>query len=181
MFKKFDFILVFVIGLGTLSFGVFQYNSSRLLTYLAVIPVLSAPYLVSKSKFKLGNKELCYYYLFVLLAYFLGCVVNLYKYIWWYDSFVHFISGIFSFGVGLYLVRRMHNVGINKWFLVFFCLCFVMFIAGIWEFFEFGVDNLLAMNLQHNKDTGVVDSMIDMLSAFVGGILSFISYLRWKR
>ena len=181
MFKKFHFILVFIIDLGTLYFGLFQYNSSKLLTYLAVIPVLGVPYLISRFKFKLNNKELCYYYLFVLLAYFLGCVVNLYKYIWWYDIFVHFISGIFSFGVGLYLVSRMNNVKINKWFLVFFCLCFVMFIAGLWELFEFWIDNLLGMNLQHNKDTGVVDSMIDMMSAFVGGILYFVSYLKWKK
>lgn len=181
MKKKFCFGFVVLMVIGTLYFGIFQYDSSRILTYLAVIPVLGAPVLVWKTKFCLGDKELCCYYLFVFLAYFLGCVVNLYQYIWWYDSLVHFFSGIFSFGVGLFLVDKLEKVQVDAGFLLFFCLCFVMFVAGIWELFEFGADSLLKMNLQHAKETGVGDSMIDMISALCGGFFSIGVYVKAKK
>ena len=48
--------------------------------------------------------------------------------------------------------------------------------AGLWEIIEYSVDLITASNLQHNKDTGVVDTMEDMIACFVGGILSSIFY-----
>lgn len=167
--------------IGTLYFAVFQYDSSRVLTYLAIVPVLGAPMLLRRTKYELGTKELFYYYCFVFLAYFLGSVVNLYNVVWWFDIFTHFLSGIFTFGVGIFLLSKMGILKENKVFSIFVGLCFVMFIASLWELFEFGADQLLGMDLQHNIDTGVHDSMIDMFVAFVGGILSSVGYLGLKK
>lgn len=167
--------------IGTLYFAVFQYDSSRVLTYLAIVPVLGAPMLLRRTKYELGTKELFYYYCFVFLAYFLGSVVNLYNVVWWFDIFTHFLSGIFTFGVGIFLLSKMGILKENKVFSIFVGLCFVMFIASLWELFEFGADQLLGMDLPHNIDTGVHDSMIDMFVAFVGGVLSSVGYLGLKK
>ena len=170
--KKFNLGLVIGMIIGTLYYAIFQYDSERLLTYLAVIPVVGAPLLLNKTKFKLNEQEMCCYYVFVFMAYFLGCVVNLYNMTWWYDKFVHFISGIFTFMVGLIILDKFNVDKDNFCFKMFFSIGVVALIALLWELFEFGVDSLLGMNLQHNKDTGVNDTMVDMLVAFSGGILS---------
>jgi len=179
--KRINWLLVVSIIIGTLYYGIFRYNSDRILTYLSVIPVLGAPLLLVKSKFKLGISELFGYYLFVFMAYFLGCVVNLYNTTDWYDVFVHFCSGIFTFFVGLFIFNRINVCEGNLLFKMFFSFLMVMSIASLWELFEFGADNLLGMNLQHNKDTGVMDTMMDMLAAFGGAVVSIVGYYLVKK
>lgn len=174
--RRINWFLVFDMIIGTLYFVIFQYDDSRLLTYLAVILVLVAPLLLKKTKYKLGDLELFCYYLFLFFADFLGCVVNLYNEISWYDLFMHGVSGIFTFGVAFFLLNRLSIQGRTFWFDVFFAICFVMFVAGIWELFEYGADCFLSMDLQHHIDTGVVDTMEDMLAALIGGVGAFFGY-----
>ena len=50
-------------------------------------------------------------------------------------------------------------------------------IASLWEFLEFGADTFLGMNVQHSIETGVRDTMEDMLIAFLGSLIVSISYL----
>lgn len=167
--------------LGTGYFSVFQYDSSRILTYLAVIPVLGMPLLLKKTKYKLNDKEMFCYYLFVFMADFLGCVVNLYNIIWWYDIVIHFCSGIFTFLIGLFLLDKFNIKENNIKFRLLFCFCIVITVAGLWELFEFLSDVILGMDLQHNIDTGVNDTMTDMLAAFGGGMISMFFYRFLKR
>lgn len=179
--KKMNLLMIVSMIIGTLYYLVFKFNSDRILTYLAIIPVIIAPLVLVKSKFKLGGKELCSYYIFVFMAYFIGCVVNLYNTTNWYDVFVHFCSGIFSFFAGLFIIDRLDIGKVNLLYRVFFSFLVVMSVASLWELFEFGADSLLGMNLQHSSDTGVMDTMIDILVAFIGGILSSFSYYIVKK
>lgn len=167
--------------IGTLYFVVFEYDHSRILTYIAVIPVIFIPFYLKKGKGFIDDKELLYYNLFVFLADFLGCVVNLYNQIWWYDLFIHFLSGIYTFIIAFYLLNKMNIKKNSIWFDLLFGICFVMFIASVWEFFEFGVDYFLGMNLQHQIDSGVVDTMEDMIVAFLGGMVASVVVLIRKK
>lgn len=175
--KKLNLLLVLVMIIGTLGCCVFYYDSSRLTTYLLVIPVLVGPMLLNKTRFKLSSVELFWYYLFVFFADFLGCVVNLYNTVSWYDTVVHFSSGIFSFFVGLFLLDRLDKKVSNIFTKAIFGIGIVCLIAVVWEIFEFGSDVLLELDLQHNSDTGVVDTMVDMISALGGGMIGAGYYL----
>ena len=64
---------------------------------------------------------------------------------------------------------------------MFFGIVFVCFVALIWELCEFGADCLLNMDLQHNLDTGVVDTMEDMMAAFLGGISCLVVSIIYKK
>lgn len=176
MIKKINLTLILVMLIGTLYFVLFSYDGSRLLTYLAVVPVLAAPCIFCKIKYRLRDFELLIYYIFIFLADFLGCVVNLYNLVGWYDLFTHFLSGIFTFWIGIFILDKIQFRGKNILFELFFSISVVMLVASVWEFFEFGADILLDMDLQHHMDTGVVDTMTDMLVAFLGGILSIGGY-----
>ena len=88
--KKVNLLLVTSMIIGTLYYVIFKFDSDRILTYLAIIPLILFPLVIVKSRFKLRTKELFYYYLFIILSYFLGSVVNWYNTTDWYDVLVHF-------------------------------------------------------------------------------------------
>ena len=67
----------------------------------------------------------------------------------------------------------------NRLFNFIFCVFFAAGAACIWEIAEFSIDQLTASNLQHNLDTGVVDTMEDMICGTVGGII-FSTYMLLK-
>lgn len=50
--------------------------------------------------------------------------------------------------------------------------------ALVWEILEFSGDILLNSNFQHSIDTGVVDTMGDMIAALFGGLISYLIYLK---
>lgn len=175
--KKLNVLLLMVMIIGTLGCLLFWYDSSRLLTYLLVIPVLMVPIFLKKTRFKLSSSDLFWYYLFIFFSEFLGCVVNLYNTVSWYDTVVHFSSGIFTFLVGLFIFNRINKRDNNVWIKTIFGISIVCLISVMWEIFEFGSDVILGLNLQHSSDTGVVDTMIDMIAAFGGGMVSGFYYL----
>ena len=53
--------------------------------------------------------------------------------------------------------------------------------ACIWEIFEFSIDNLFNMNLQHNIDTGVIDTMKDIIACTTGAFISGLSYYFYRK
>ena len=181
MYKRLTKLFIIIMNLGTILVATLEFtkgNFSRFLTFIAIFPVLLLPYVINKTKFKLDVQEMFLYYAFIFLADFLGCVVNLYNTLSWYDLFVHFLSGIFTFILGLMILKRVGNDDKkNKVINTIFALGVVSLIAVLWEIFEFGADNILKTNLQHNLDTGVKDTMGDMIVATLGGIVGMFFYL----
>ena len=109
------------------------------------------------------------YNLFMFFADFLGCVVGLYNKTTYYDVVMHFVSGFSTALLGMvlynYLAKKEKDNKILKYtYIVGFCMA----IAAFWEIFEFFGDNTLGMNLQHSIDTGVRDTMEDIICAVMG-------------
>lgn len=165
-------LLMIVIFIGTLICALFFYQADRLFSYIAVIPVLVVPFIFEKSTFRLDNMDKAIYYLFILFAYYLGCIINLYNITWWYDIVIHFISGIVSGYLGYYVLKRMGLYQKDKKLFNFlFCFAFSLMIAGLWEIGEFSMDIVSGSNLQHSLETGVTDTMEDVICGTLGGML----------
>ena len=64
----------------------------------------------------------------------------------------------------------------NFLFYIFFCVCFSALIAILWEMFEFIGDSLFNLNVQHSLDTGVTDTMQDIILAMIASSFSAIFY-----
>lgn len=176
MYKLLNKILLIIMNIGTIIVAILNFtnnNYSRVMTFVAIFPLLLIPFIINKTKLKLSDKEIFLYYLFILLADFIGCVCNLYNNVSWYDIFVHFLSGMFTFVLATIIYRMISNDN-NKLLKILFCLGIVALIAIAWEVFEFSIDSLAHTNLQHNQDTGVIDTMQDMIVATLGGIISSI-------
>lgn len=152
----------------------------RIFTCLAIYLVIYLPRLLENTKYKLNYNYKLVYTVFVFLAHFLGSIINLYQYIWWFDLFAHFISGILTLVVGKFILEEIEKTKITSKLIHFIYLIgFVAFVAVIWEIIEYSGDVIFNMNLQHNLETGVVDTMEDMIIAMTGGLLSYC-YLYMK-
>ena len=177
---NYSLVLIMLIGntyllIRDLSTG----NHTRITTYIALYPLLLVPVGFKKLiQFKISVELEVVYYIFLFLAQFLGSGVNLYKYISWFDTFTHFLSGILTCFVALILLYLFKQSPKKKIiFNVTYILGIVFLVAGVWELFEFGMDQLTGSNLQHWIETGVEDTMCDILAAFSGSIIFLIVYL----
>lgn len=117
------------------------------------------------------------FYIFIFLAQFLGSGINLYDKIYWYDDFTHLLSGIFSCLIAI-AILKIFKKSISKdiTFNIIFIFGIVFTIAGCWELIEFAIDQVIGSNMQHSIDTGVSDTMFDILSALVGSLIFNIAY-----
>ncbi|MCI5732849.1 MAG: hypothetical protein MR296_02285 [Tenericutes bacterium] len=180
--KKLNNVLIFLCSLAAVCFCIRDLNVGsydRILGDVTVPFVLLIPRIMGKIfKIKITSAMELVYVLFIILAQFLGSVVNLYNKIWWYDLFAHFLSGILTSVLSLVVLNwfGVYNRK-NKWFNFLFIISFTLMIASIWEFMEFGTDTFFGMNVQHSIETGVRDTMEDMLVAFLGSLIVSISYL----
>lgn len=146
---------------------------------LTIIFTVTAPYIVKKLfKIDLGEGFTFFWVIFIFMAHYLGVIASLYSDWAGFDKITHTISGVITAYVAFYLLSR--NKIKNKWFGVLFIISFSWLCAGMWETFEFTCDKLFDGNAQH-AETGVDDTMGDMLVAFAGSIIFSIWYLFQNR
>ena len=182
--KKLNICLIFTMILGSLLIAansILNGNLNRLIPKTLILPIILIPTIFKNTKFELNDFNLFIFYIFIFISHFLGSIVNLYKYIWWYDIFAHGISGIFSYMVSIFILKKLNMYNRNNILFNFlFSFGIVFMVAGSWEIMEFITDIVLHTNLQHNLDTGVIDTMEDIIIAIIGGIVAFVISLTKK-
>ena len=116
--------------------------------------------------------------LFVMFSSLLGSCFRFYDIINHYDDFLHLWSGIISTNIAYllikYFIKKEWIKDINKIFIVIFLFMFTMGIGSLWEVMEFSLDTLFGMNTQIG---GLKDTMIDIIDALVGGLVSIPYFL----
>lgn len=120
---------------------------------------------------------------FIFLCLFLGKMCDMYIIFSWWDSFLHFISGIII-GIGGILALRIllpEEVFFKLSVLVKTLNAFLFSVASsaLWEIWEFAGDQLFGFNSQLNSLT---DTMIDICACTLGGIIiSILIYRFYKK
>ena len=184
LIKIINYILLIIMCVGSFFLMIYRVSQGilgRVPTDIAIYFVLLIP-VILKRFIKIGEKDKLEFYIFIFIAEFLGCIVNLFKYISWFDTFSHFVSGIYFFIIGLKVLRIMNKYDEkNILFNLLFAIAISLSSARIWEIFEFSIDNLLNMNLQHNIDTGVIDTMKDIIACTTGAFISGLSYYFYRK
>lgn len=114
-------------------------------------------------------------YLFLLLV--LGCIFKLYEKIYFYDSIAHFIFGFAGSIIALYILKKSKKYDRKSLiFNIFYILILTLAASALWEIFEFINSIIFNLDVQHVKETGVNDTMEDIILAFLGSILFSIWY-----
>lgn len=147
-------ILIFFkdhVNIGTMIF--------RFVQYIAMLLVLLAPQLLKKW-FRI-NVPLGLYIIIALFAFnalVLGDALNFYgRYPWW-DSVLHFHSGIILSFVGLWLIylimeKNSKYIYLNKYFLSLFIIMFSLGMGALWEIGEYTCDGIFHTNSQQYMKT----------------------------
>lgn len=154
----------------------------NILLLLSYIPVIFIPrifnYIFKKSKIKITDDIEFAYLIFLILAFLFGSIMGGYSKIYWYDSFTHLLSGVFTAFMAPILLKWLNRY--NKKDIVFniiYIILVTLSIAVLWECTEFTIDKILGTDTQKVLTTGVNDTMKDMICALVGSILYSIYYL----
>ena len=115
---------------------------------------------------------------FAAIAQFGGTMLSLYDVFPAYDIILHFASGILLLFAGHYILERLtgRTAGLNlpRGLILFHCWLFSVAAAGVWEIFEFSVDQLLGFDSQLNS---LVDTMTDIIAGTCGAIIGI--FLLW--
>lgn len=136
-----------------------------------------------------------FYTLFVLGAMLFGEILRFYDRFAWWDTMLHFSSGILFSMIGylvfLSLNRKLEvRQQINPITTVLFSVCFAIAAGAVWEIFEFSCDSLLGINMQrwqtamspegwmalknasNLSNPGLIDTMKDVIVDVGGALLS---------
>lgn len=144
-------------------------------TAFTIILTILFPLLLENTKFKLSNQDKFIYYIFIFIAQFLGGILNFYKKISWFDVFTHFISGMIFCYIACFIMSKLEKRNNYQAFIYFlYSMGVVALSAVLWEIVEYIGDFVLGTNLQHNIETGVSDTMEDMIVALIGGFIAYI-------
>src|SRR5665647_1747147 len=105
----------------------------------------------------------------------------------YYDKIAPLVSGIsialIGF-LGVIFLDRYWRMNLTPLFIVFFTLTFGMALGGIWEIYEFAVDQVFGGSLAGPMQLGLADTMWDMIADLLGSVgvsLVGIVYFRYHR
>lgn len=113
---------------------------------------------------------------FIFLSLYLGSARDFYYHYWWWDVVLHacsgFLLGIIGF-LTLFLLNKTDRLppGVRPAFLCFFGVTFAVFLGVLWEIFEFTVDSLFPWINMQSRETGVIDTMLDLIVDLLGAIV----------
>lgn len=179
--KKINNIIILsmlIINTGCIGLTLLGKYNSNILVCLSLYLIVFIPKILRKASPKINDLIELIFLIFILFAQLLGSILHFYGIIYWYDSFMHYISGILtSFLAILLLVLFNKYDEKDKTFNIIFIISITLMVAGLWEIFEFAADNLLGGDAQRVLATGVTDTMKDIICALLGSILFSLSYL----
>lgn len=119
---------------------------------------------------------------FVFMSLFLGSAMDLYYQYWWWDIVLHgssgFILGIIGF-LFLFLLNQSDRIPkeTKPALVCFFAVTVAVFLGVVWEMFEFAVDQIWPEINMQSTETGVVDTMKDLIVNMTGA--SVVAVMGW--
>jgi hypothetical protein len=124
--------------------------------------------------------------LFVFATLFLGEVRDYYQRLWWWDAGLHTISGLLLGLLGfmfVYILNEDRHVDLHMRpsFVALFAFFFAVGLGGLWEIFEFAMDQYFGTNMQpatSGDPSGLTDTMQDLIVDTVGAAI--ISIAGWR-
>ena len=154
-FIVYTFMRLFVIVIAILQF--LNKNYEQVFFCLLTLSLMVIPSFIQATfKISMPSTLEIILLLFIFAAEILGEMGHYYLKISWWDTMLHTLSGFISAGIGFSLVNLLNDderleFSLSPLFLVIVAFCFSMTIGVVWEFFEFGLDQVLLVDSQ--KDT----------------------------
>ncbi len=172
---------------------------------LIMFALIFIPSFVNKiTKLKIPPVMEILYIIFCIGSIILGEIGEFYiKFDWW-DSLLHFSSGILLGVLGYVIINTFNKYSseqefkFSPLFVSFWCVCFALAIGAIWEMIEFGSDEFLGTNMQQFMGNGTLqtgtplvghdalrdtmkDLMLDFGGSLIPAVIGFFELRRHKK
>jgi len=179
LFNKLLFIVISILSIYIALFGNIEQTLYKKLIVFSIIPVMLIPNVIEKIfDFKIDNSIKTLYLIFIFFAHFLGTIVNLYYKIEIYDKIMHTFSGVMTGFLGFIILVKSKKYNYKSiWYNILYIIAITCMVAVMWEMFEFTSDRIFNKDAQRVIKTGVNDTMIDMIVAFLGSCMVSLLYL----
>jgi hypothetical protein len=165
-----------VLVIGLLLFLYFRNWENVFLTTLVILLTLVPAFLFRRYRVVIPPEFQLVAAAFVFLSLFMGSALDFYYRFWWWDLVLHtasgFLLGIIGF-VALFVLNQTDRVrpAMTPAFIAFFGVTFAVTLGVAWEIVEFAVDTVRpAINMQ-STETGVRDTMVDLIVDTIGAVI----------
>ena len=105
--------------------------------------------------------------LFVYGLVFLGDIKGFFDF-WWWDIFLNLIAATALGLIGLtvlFVLNKEERIDASPAIIAIFAFCFAFAAGGLWEIFEYGMDNLFNFNLQESSADTMKDLVVNSIGA----------------
>lgn len=128
---------------------------NALLCLISLILLLLPSIIEHKLDITLPNTLEIIIYLFIFSAEILGEINNFYGIIPYWDTILHTLNGFLCAAVGFSLVNLLNKtsnkINLSPLYLCIVAFCFSMTVGVLWEFFEYGSDKFLKLDMQKDN------------------------------
>lgn len=136
------------------------------------------------------------YFIFLYCAIYLGEIRRFYFVVPHWDTYLHTFSGGMLGAMGFSLVSILNDnekvpMTLSPFFIAMFSMCFALAAGAIWEIYEYTLDGLMGLNMQHYHlvdgtplmgRAALYDTMKDLIVDALGAlVVSVIGYIALKR
>ena len=160
-------------------------DASRYLAIVSVLPMIWIPFVLLLFRVRFDFTALLVYLVFIFLATLVGSGWSVYQMVSWYDTVIHFGSGVLIGFVGYTLISRNSKSKLEYFWLFIFVMAFAMLCGGVWEIYEFTGDCLTGSDMQVSAgfvgQKALWDTMIDLVCDFAGSVLAAICCMFLER
>lgn len=160
-------------------------GASRYIACVSVLFMIWVPFVLLQFKVKFDFTVLIVYQVFIFLATLVGSGWSVYQFVSWYDTVIHFSSGILIGFIAYTLISRNSKSKLEYIWLFVFIISFAMLCAGLWEIYEFTADCLTGSDMQVTEgfvgQRAVWDTMIDMICGFSGSVIAAVCCMFLER
>lgn len=123
---------------------------------LTLILFLIPFWINQKFKIEIPNALEIIILLFIFAAEILGEIQNFYGIFKHWDTILHTLNGFLCAAIGFSLIDILNNsekfhIKLSPVFVALVAFCFSMTIGVLWEFFEFGADQILKYDMQKDR------------------------------
>ena len=180
--KKINYILLIVVSCIVFYLGLNYIENKevmKLLITITIIPAMLIPYFLNRVlTYKITNGTITLYFLFIIASTIFGSLFNFYQIVSSFDKTLHFVTGILSSMLGIIILinfKKYDNKNIK--FNIIFLAAITSMVALLWEVFEYISDIVFSGNAQRVLETGVNDTMLDMISSLLGFLIFILIYI----
>lgn len=121
-------------------------------------------------------------YFYCIFSLVMGNMWNFYDKIEWWDLLMHILSGIILGIIGnVILSKNLRKIEVKKVLRFFFIVGMACIGGVVWEIYEFAIDSLFNLNTQIAKESGITDTMWDLIMDLIGGIVIAMYFLLYNK